>query len=235
MNIEDFYRMEGSRLSFTRQQGSDFAKRVAGDFNPIHHPDSKRFCVPGDLLFSVIVHHYGLRQNMAFQFSGMVDDSVQLLLPECEEEHTEIAGDNGKTYLSIDCSGEVSHDPKLIESFTRRYVEFSGKTFPDILIPLVKEHGVMVNPDRPLVIYDRMSFQLDRVDIAQLDLRLVDAQLEHSGKRGEVTLEYDLLDQRERVGHGCKHMALGGLRPYDQSDVDRLVASYEEDKRKYST
>jgi len=95
MNIEDFYRMEGSRLSFTRQQGSDFAKRVAGDFNPIHHPDSKRFCVPGDLLFSVIVHHYGLRQNMAFHFSGMVDDSVQLLLPECEDEHTEISARRG--------------------------------------------------------------------------------------------------------------------------------------------
>ena len=203
MNIEDFYRMEGARLSFTRQQGSDFAKRVAGDFNPIHHPDSKRFCVPGDLLFSVIVHHYGLRQNMAFRFSGMVDDSVQLLLPECEEEHTEIAGDN-------------------------------GKTFPDTLIPLLKDHGVMINPDRPLVIYDRMSFQLDRIDIEQLDLRLADAQLKHSGKRGEVTLEYDLLDQGERVGHGCKHMALGGIRPYQQDDVDRLVQAYEGYKREYS-
>ncbi len=233
MNIEDFYRIENGKLSFTRQQGSDFAKKVAGDFNPIHHIDSKRFCVPGDLLFSVIVHHYGLRQNMAFSFSGMVDDQVALQLPECEDEHTELIGDNGKTYLSIDCSGAVSHDPELIQAFTRRYVEFSGHTFPDVLIPLVKKHGVMVNPDRPLVIYDRMSFHLDRVDIRNLDLRLAEARLEHSGKRGEVTLEYDLLDDGERVGHGCKHMALGGLRPYDQKDVDRLIASYEADKKKY--
>ena len=36
MNLEKFYSLEGSRLSFTRQQASDFAKLVAGDFNPIH-------------------------------------------------------------------------------------------------------------------------------------------------------------------------------------------------------
>jgi hypothetical protein len=234
MNIEDFHTTRDARLFFTRQQGSDFAKKVAGDFNPIHHPDSKRFCIPGDLLFAVILHHYGLRQKMDFRFAGMVDDSVQLLLPECEDEHTEIKGDNGKTYLTIDCSGEVSQDPKLIADFTRRYVEFSGKTFPDILIPLVEKHGVMVNPDRPLVIYDRMSFELDRIDIRQLDLKLADARLEHSGKRGDVTLEYELLDRGERVGHGCKHMALGGLRPYEQSDVERLIASYEEDKKIYA-
>ena len=233
MNIEDFYRLDNGKLFFSRQQGSDFAKKVAGDFNPIHHIDSKRFCVPGDLLFAVIIHHYGLRQNMSFKFAGMVDDQVTLTLPECEDQHTEIIGDNGKTYLSIDCSGDVSHDSQLIESFTRRYVEFSGKTFPDILIPLVEKHGVMVNPDRPLVIYDRMSFKLDRIDIRQLDLQLAEASLTHSGKRGEVTLEYDLLDQGKIIGHGCKHMALGGLRPYDQNDVDRLVASYEQDKIKY--
>ncbi len=231
MNIKDFCTISDGRLSFTRQQGSDFAKKVAGDFNPIHHIDSKRFCVPGDLLFSVIVHHYGLRQNMSFSFSGMVDDQVTLILPECESGHTEIKGDNGKTYLSIDCSGDVTHDPDLIRDFTRRYVEFSGKTFPDILIPLVRKHNVMVNPDRPLVIYDQMSFKLDRLDIGKLDLRLAEAKLEYSGKRGEVVLEYDLLDDGEPVGHGCKHMALGGLREYDQNDVDRLVASYERDKR----
>ncbi len=231
MNIEDFCTVSDDRLSFTRQQGSDFAKKVAGDFNPIHHIDSKRFCVPGDLLFSVIVHHYGLRQNMSFSFSGMVDDQVTLILPACEGGHIEVKGDNGKTYLSIDCSGDVTQDPDLIRDFTRRYVEFSGKTFPDILIPLVRKHNVMVNPDRPLVIYDRMSFRLDRLDIGKLDLRLAEAKLEYSGKRGEVVLEYDLLDDGEPVGHGCKHMALGGLREYDQNDVDRLVASYERDKQ----
>ena len=81
MNLEKFYSLEGSRLSFTRQQASDFAKSVAGDFNTIHDVDSKRFCIPGDLLFSVIIHHYGLRQTMGFSFSGMVSEDVTLILP----------------------------------------------------------------------------------------------------------------------------------------------------------
>ena len=54
MNLEKYYTLDGSRLSFTRQQASDFAKSVAGDFNPIHDIDSKRFCVPGDLLLDVL-------------------------------------------------------------------------------------------------------------------------------------------------------------------------------------
>jgi len=56
MNLEKYYTLSGSRLSFSRQQASEFAKSVAGDFNPIHNVDSLRFCVPGDLLFSVIIH-----------------------------------------------------------------------------------------------------------------------------------------------------------------------------------
>ena len=71
MNMEKYYHLENSKLSFTRQQASDFAKLVAGDFNPIHDPESKRFCVPGDLLFAVIIRHYGLRQVMGFSFSGI--------------------------------------------------------------------------------------------------------------------------------------------------------------------
>ena len=76
MNIEKYYRLEDSKLSFTRQQASEFAKTEAGDFNPIHNVDSKLFCVPGDLLFSVIIHHYGLRQIMGFSFSGMLFENV---------------------------------------------------------------------------------------------------------------------------------------------------------------
>ncbi|MDH3537940.1 MAG: DUF3581 domain-containing protein, partial [Gammaproteobacteria bacterium] len=72
MDLEKYYNLEDSKLSFTRLQASDFAKSVAGDFNAIHDVDSTRFCVPGDLLFSVIIHHYGLRQTMGFSFSGMV-------------------------------------------------------------------------------------------------------------------------------------------------------------------
>ena len=90
MNLEKYYTLDGSRLSFTRQQASDFAKSVAGDFNPIHDIDSKRFCVPGDLLFSIIVHHYGLRQIMGISFSGMVGDDTTLILPEVDAREISI-------------------------------------------------------------------------------------------------------------------------------------------------
>ena len=140
MNLEKYCTLDGSRLSFTRQQASDFAKSVAGDFNPLHDVDSKRFCVPGDLLFTVIVHHYGLRQTMGFSFSGMVGDDVILILPEVEAREISIYDENDKKYLDVSTNGEHSRDPQLIDSLTRSCVEFSGHTFPHLLVPLMKQN-----------------------------------------------------------------------------------------------
>jgi hypothetical protein len=230
MNIEEYYQLNGANLSFTRQQASDFAKKVAGDFNPIHDVDSKRFCVPGDLLFSVMIHHYGLRQKMLFNFSGMVGDSDVLILPEDNGEHLAIMNARDKKFLAVECAGETSNNAKLIESLTTHYVEFSSRAFIQILVPLMAEHKVMINPDRPLIIYESMSFKLQRMDMQNISLELTSNELQVSGKRGNVTLEYDLLSENEVVGHGCKRMVLSGLREFEQQQMDGLVDYY--DKRK---
>ncbi|TNF88528.1 MAG: DUF3581 family protein, partial [Gammaproteobacteria bacterium] len=119
MNLEQYCNLEGSRLSFTRVQASNFAKTVAGDFNSIHDVDSKRFCVPGDLLFSVIIHHYGLRQTMGFSFSGMVGDDVTLILPKVNAREISIYDENDKKYLDVSTNGKQSHSDQLIDSLTR--------------------------------------------------------------------------------------------------------------------
>lgn len=234
MNIEEYYQLNGANLSFTRQQASDFAKKVAGDFNPIHDVDSKRFCVPGDLLFSVMIHHYGLRQNMLFNFSGMVGDSDVLVLPEDNGEHLAIMNARDKKFLAVECAGETSNNAQLIESLTTHYVEFSSRAFIQILVPLMAEHKVMINPDRPLIIYESMSFKLQRMDMQSISLELTSNELQVSGKRGNVTLEYDLLSENEVVGHGCKRMVLSGLREFDQQQMDGLVEYYDKRKGLYS-
>ncbi len=234
MNIEEYYQTEGSKLSFTRQQASDFAKNVAGDFNPIHDIDSKRFCVPGDLLFSVIIHHYGLRQNMIFNFSGMVNESVELILPDCDVEHLAILDGNDKKYLAIECSGRTSTNERLIESLTTHYVEFSSQAFPHIIVPLMKDENIMINPDRPLVIYESMSLELDILDIDGIDLKLSHKTLQVKGKRGNLTLEYDLLNNGSKIGRGCKRMVLSGLREYNQTRMDSLTDYYDQRKIKFS-
>ena len=217
-----------------RQQASDFAKKVAGDFNPIHDVDSKRFCVPGDLLFSVMIHHYGLRQKMVFNFSGMVGDSDVLILPEQDGEHIAIMNARDKKFLAIESGGETSTNARLIESLTTHYVEFSSQAFIQILVPLMAEHKVMINPDRPLIIYESMSFKLKRMDMDSIGLELTSNDLQISGKRGNVTLEYDLLSENEVVGHGCKRMVLSGLREYDQQQMDALVDYYDNRKNQFS-
>jgi hypothetical protein len=233
MNIENYYQLDGTKLSFTREQASEFAKAVAGDFNGLHDIDATRFCVPGDLLFAVIVHHYGLRQTMGFSFSGMVGDDDVLILPEVEAREISIYDQNDKKYLDISTDGGHSRNANLIESLTLNCVEFSGHTFPHVLVPLMKENNTMINTERPLVIYDHMRISLDTLDMDSVTLKHTDSIFRIYGKRGDVALNYDLSCNGELIGKGQKKMVLGGLREYDQEKVDKLVASIEEGRQAY--
>ena len=78
MFTEDYYTQSGESFLFSKQQGSDFAKQIAGDFNPLHNVGNSRFCVPGDLLFSVLLSKFGISQEMHFDFQGMVAGDVPI-------------------------------------------------------------------------------------------------------------------------------------------------------------
>jgi len=233
MHLKKYYNQEGSKLSFTRQQASDFAKTAADDFNSIHDVDSTRFCVPGDLLFSIIIHHYGLRQTMGFSFSGMVGAEVKLILPEVNAREISIYDENDKKYLDVSTDGTHSHNQDLIDSLTSNYVKFSGHTFPHLLVPLMKQNNVMINTERPLVIYDHMRISLDTLDIESVDLTLTENIFRLYGKRGDVALNYDLRCNGETVGKGQKKLVLSGLREYDQAKIDALIEIYNDRKSKY--
>jgi len=234
MLVEKYYLETGHQIQVSRQQASEFAKNVADDFNPIHDIDAKRFCVPGDLLFAIMLAKYGLSSKMSFIFSGMVTDDVSLTVPDMDEDHISIASESGKEYLSIDRSGDLSTDQALISRFTRSYVEFSGHNFPHILVPLMAEQDVMINPDRPLVMYQGMSFELDRLNLVDPKLELASSKLEISKKRGNVTLEFCLTESGDVVGRGEKMMVLSGLRPYEQGKIDQLVNAYALRKKSHA-
>ncbi|VAW48554.1 hypothetical protein MNBD_GAMMA04-938 [hydrothermal vent metagenome] len=235
MYLTPFYSANNSLITITPEQGSAFAKNVSDDFNPLHNPDSKRFCVPGDLLFSIVLARLGLSQNMSFHYTGMVGKDVTLIFPDTEESQFTIIDDNDKAYLNASREGRISHDITLIEQFSRAYVAFSGHSFPHILVPLMKKHDVMINPDRPMVIYESMAFELDTLALQSPTLELSSSLLEVNGKRGLVRLEFDVLEAGKKVGSGFKTMVLSGLREYDQTVIDHLVARYEQSKQAFFT
>jgi len=233
MFIEQYCSINNEQISFTRQQGSDFAKKVADDFNPLHNTEAKRFCVPGDLLFSVIIAKSGLHKEMSFNFSGMVSDGVALTFPNEIINNFDVVDDKDKTYLTVEASGKKTHCASLINALTKAYVDFSGHTFPDILVKLMTENNVMINPSRPMVMYQSMDISLERLDITTLTLKLSKTSLTIEGKRGDAWLEFDLISDGEIVGHGKKHMLLSGLREYCQDNVDAMVAQYQNSKAAY--
>ncbi|GAA0846521.1 DUF3581 domain-containing protein [Marinobacter szutsaonensis] len=226
MFLERFHSLQDGRVTISALQASKFAKEVAGDFNPIHDPDARRFCVPGDLLFAVVVSRFGLSRNMTFRFRALVGDGVELLFRENGDDTIEVCDDNGKVYLEVTRSGEITRDEQFIEDFTRCYVAASGKNFPHTLKPLMESNGVMFNPDRPMVMYESMSLSLDTVDASSPELELSNADLEAAGKRGNVTLEYLLKADGKPVGDVTKRLVLSGLRPYCPEAMAEVIEEF---------
>ncbi len=225
MFTEDYYTRSGDAYCFSKQQGSDFAKRIAGDFNPLHDVDNSRFCIPGDLLFSVILSKYGISRKMNFDFQGMVSGGMPVTFVATD---TSILAQNekGKALLSVSREGEVTQDSHFIEGLVRAYVAFSGKTFPHIIIELMKKENAMINTRRPMVIYDQMSLSFDRFSEHAPEVILAKCDFEVNGKRGIVTMNFDLRADGKSIGSGEKKIIMSGLRPYQQEDIDYLVDSY---------
>jgi len=118
MFLDKYFNKNEGNINVSPQQASSFAKKVAGDFNPIHDEEAKRFCVPGDLLFALVLNNYGLSQTMNFTFSGRVGDGVELVCPDDGKGAIKISDSNGKDYRSIECEGETSTDPGTHPEFT---------------------------------------------------------------------------------------------------------------------
>ncbi|NOQ80368.1 MAG: DUF3581 family protein [Gammaproteobacteria bacterium] len=230
MNITQYFNRNDGLLSFTRHQASSFAKGVAGDFNPIHDEDAKRFCVPGDLLFSVFLAQYGISQEMKFEFAGMVVDTTSLISPDEISDTFSLQDSNEKNYMDIITSGEKTNDAEFISTLSEKYVQFSSKTFPHILVPLMEHENVMINPSRPLVIYKSMEICLDKLSGNNIELELKNSSLKKNGKKGEVRLEFAILADGEEIGHGAKNLLLSGLREYDATQLEDVIQSYAQRK-----
>lgn len=226
MFLDRFYSVQDGRILITAPQASHFAKEVAGDFNPIHDPDARRFCVPGDLLFAIVLSRFGLSENMTFKFRALLGAQVPLEFRESEDGNIEVCDGAGKVYMEVYRSGELTCDEEVVESFIRCYVAASGKNFPHTLKPLMESHGVMFNPDRPMIMYESMSLALRKLDNPQPELEMKKSELDVVGKRGNVTLEYQLMSAGNVAGEVSKRLLLSGLREYCPEAMAGIIEEF---------
>jgi hypothetical protein len=233
MFLKDFYNAHDGNTSIAAEQASMFAKEVAHDFNPLHDVDAKRFCVPGDLLFSLALEKYGLSQNMHFIFSGMVGHGVLLNFPDTDAERIDVTDNQGRTYLQIERSGGLSRDSALIESFIRDYVAFSGQNFPYVLVPLLAKENVMFNLNRPLVIYESMTLSFDHLDFGQATVEMLEPKMDVDGKRASAFLNFQVKAGKEIVGTGFKKLAVSVSSGYEADPMQAFVDEYLSRKNNY--
>ena len=132
--------------------------------------------------------------------------------------------------LSVKRDGETSQCSSLIESLTKNYVAFSGTTFPHMIVPVMGEKEVMINPARPMVIYESMAIHFDDINVKSVELETDTPEFEYEGKRGKIILKFNFISEGKKVGRGEKHMLVSGIKAYDQQAIDDLIAYYNERK-----
>ncbi|MGB0495196.1 MAG: DUF3581 family protein [Kangiellaceae bacterium] len=232
MFTQKYYQEEDQQLFITRKQGSNFAKDIAGDFNPLHDEDNSRFCVPGDLLFSIMLSQFGISHSMSFNFQGMIAGRTPFNF-EANVNEIIAKNENDKPLITLNRSGEVTRNEVFIEGLIRSYVAFSGKTFPHILVELMLKEQKMINTKKPMVIYDSMKLSFDRFTETAPSVELNNCQFDVNGKRGMVTMNFDLMSDTHSIGKGEKQIIMSGLREYDQNSIDELVKTYDDKKNNW--
>ena len=161
---------------------------------------------------------------MAFSFDGMIGKGIELHFPDNIGDSFTLVDVNEKPYLSLEKSGDVTHNANQIEQFVRAYVAFSGHNFVDIIVPLMRENKVMVNPARPLIIYENMSFDLTTLNFNQVRLELSSSELLIDGKRGNVALKFNLFDEHDQlIGQGHKSLILSSLREFNEEGIQEML------------
>ncbi|QUM79598.1 DUF3581 family protein [Moritella sp. 5] len=233
MFLNEFYSQKDSSFRFTQQQASRFAKTVANDYNKIHDVDNKRFCVPGDLLFAVSLAKFGLSETMKINFTGMVKNDVDLQFSPLLNNKTAIVNADEQAFMELELGGSASYDEEIISKIIKEYVQFSGKNFPEIMVPLMRSENLMFNPARALIMYKCMQINLTRVDVKSIALKFDEAIINVQGKRATVTFKFDFYEGDEKVGTGQKEMLLSGLIPYEESVMNGVIADYQAAKTKY--
>jgi hypothetical protein len=226
MLLHEFYDEVNGQVRISAAQGSRFAKGVAGDFNPIHDENARRFCVPGDLLFAITLQRIGLYQHMTFRFHLMIGDGVLLTFASPSDGVIEVKDEQGRVCLSGTFRGDKTDDPRLIEPFMKNYVAFSGSNFPYFMKPLMEESGVMFHPQRPLVIYESMAFDLARLPDETTELSYERGIMDVNSKRADLHLKFRMHSNGETVGAGSKKLVVSGLRPYDPVIMDGVVDQF---------
>lgn len=234
MFLKEFYSGPNDCIKITPEQGCLFAKEIANDFNPLHDVESKRFCVPGDLLFALVLHKYGVSKKMQFTFAGMLGHGgVTLNLPETDADQFDVVGSHGKTILKVDRNGEKTTEESVVNALIRNYVAFSGYNFPYVLVPLMAKEKVMINISRPFVIYESMTLEFDHLNFTDPQVEMLDPELQVNGKRANAFFKFQIKSGDKVVGKGFKKIIISGVREYEEKPMQEFVDKYLSRKEIY--
>ena len=91
----------------------------------------------------------------------------------------------------------------------------------------MKEHQVMFNPARPLVMYNSMNFEFSTLTLHNpLHVELAKSEFEVEAKRANEFLHFEIYDGEKVIGRGIKTVVVGGLKTYDHDAISAFADNY---------
>jgi len=230
--IEDFLNFmkvrsfeNGGVYFIDKESGSNFAKDICKDLNPIHNVESKKFIMLGDFLFALYVNEYGFPKNREVIFKNPIK------INSLENSGLEVIVSKEGIFVGNQKKVESSVEDFLFfdESLLLQYCEISGSLFPDKLWGVFESSGLMPNFKRGIVMYTGVNFgfnfNLDSLygDI-ELDLDNVDYEIVSNRLFLKANVKVDL--NGENVGSICKNLVCLGCVDYNKEKFDFLVENY---------
>ena len=84
-----------------------------------------------------------------------------------------------------------------------------------------------------MVMYQSMVIELHETAFNNPTIELAKQEINVDGKRGDVSIHFNIMADGKIVGCGEKNFLLSGLRAYEAEVMDNLVTNYEATKAAY--
>lgn len=214
----------------SEKDGSNFAKEVCLDYNPIHDEGNLDFAVPGDLLLSLFVWQNGLPCDGSVAFKKPVKGDLELKI---DLDGISNSGTDEELVILKNLSSIYLTSIKFYKDFMAEYCLLSGSLFPEKLGEVFSDSGLMPGVEKPLVMYSGVDFDLnmDKFSLYDCDLSLNLGEINYKVLRKnmmKIGVGVDVLIDDENVGSLTKNLVCFETVPFSEAGLSELVTRYSQ-------
>lgn len=220
--------LDDSLFKFNAVACDAYARNVVKDFNPIHNHLAKNYCVPGDLIFALMVERGGVHGSMRMDFLNRVGKDSEYIFVSGKAGMALLDRGN-KVQAQLIGSGDASVCVKCISAVSDAVLSCTSSYFPYKMMRSLRAENLMLSGCRSLVILKSIEVNVSDLHFAS-DLTAVfcSSSLRHSGRRGTIDAHFQLVGGNGQVlGQVIKTALIIGIERFNGKRSAQYLENYE--------